>query len=166
MFDLAAERLYLVIQKFSIRRAERFADALLAEIQDETQEKLCETVMQIDYRQLSLQGLCFNTHVLKKKLAGKKDSENHMDVFFQYVQTAGLFAQKLYSREVLQSDEDVSIAGDERAAYDIYMALKYMEDENAVGAVEKVAGRLRHALAKFPGFKSEIALILNSISAG
>lgn len=167
-FNMYEKRLYLFLKKLSIKNTYIFAERIWEKLEDETKEEVKKGILTCDNMEENFQGLCFASCILKNYLTDRTDINKHMEIFFKYVQMTGCFNEKYYSERILSDDTDVTVPSEERAAYDIYMAMKYMENNEyeAAKAVEKMVERLRHALKSFPGFKTEISEILNILTGG
>lgn len=166
-FEVNIQRLYEVLKKLSIKSTECLGNKLWERLQPVSRERVCESILSFNnYEEISLQGLYFASVILKKSLADRSDMGKHMDVFFKYVQITGSFAEEYYSETVLSDDADTAMSGDERAAYDIYISMSYMESGASNKVVVQMVERLRHALKSFPGFKTEISQILNTLTKG
>lgn len=166
MYEVCRKRMKRYLQRLSIKNTDVFEEKLWERLNLEISEKLRKSILCDNTTEKDLQGLYFETAILRKCLSDKSDMDVHMDLFFKYVQKAGSFAEKYYSKCVLNDDSDMAVSGEIRAAYDIYTAMKYMDDKVSAWTIGQMIERLRHALKSFPGFKTEISYILDTLTQG
>lgn len=166
IYEICRKRMSLYLQKLSIKSTDIFIEKIWGKMEIVTSENLKKSILSDNSTKKSLQCMYFENVVIRKCLSDKSDVDAHMDIFFKYVQKAGNFAERYYSVNVLSDDSDMSVSGEIRAAYDIYIAMKYMNDSTSGRTVGQMIERLRHALKSFPGFKTEISYILDTLTKG
>ena len=152
------ERFSQILRHLSMRAVDQYFQKGWKLADQNAADRTFQWAMRCEPRNCCIQELYFYSVVLKRKLAEIDKESVHMEIFMQFIQVTGKFAQYFYQPLLLDDYQNNAISGDTRAAYHIYLAL----EDNSVNC--KTIIQLRRALEIFPGFRSEIQYLLEEFN--
>lgn len=152
--ERAARRLGFLLCHLSIRSLEAHLRARGGQMAGEMPEDFMEWLLQAKEETLSMQELYFYAGLLGQKITKE---EKDLPVFLVYVQFLGAFAERYY-HPTLFSGGGEEIAPEILACHELYCGLLHKQD------LREMIGHMRRALELFPGFKSEIQLLLDQFT--
>lgn len=123
----------------------------------EQTECLSDRALRLEVKNLSVPELYFYSSILKRRFAGETDVTACMELFLCFIEYSGNFSARYYHPALLEDEESKVIPVEERAAWQIFLALR----ETVVS--KEMIRRLRKALALFPGYKREISILIREI---
>lgn len=149
-------RLSLVVQNICIDKLYVYIQNMWANEAFQEKIKVIQRFVQAtDISKFSVQENYFYGNLILNCWKNEQDLETRMELFLLYIDLMGRFAQEYYSQSVLSMETQGIIAGNIRAAYDIYLAVSKTKLES--GDIR----RIRDALRVFPAFKREIQVLLD-----
>lgn len=149
-----AARLGVLLRHFSVRSLEAHLRAKGRQMSEELLENFMEWLLQAKEETLSVQELYFYAGLLGNKITKE---EKDLPIFVVYAQFLGAFAERYYHLALLESGGN-EIAPEILACHELYLGFSHEEN------LREMVARLRRALELFPGFKSEIQLLLNQFT--
>ncbi len=153
------KRLSYFLNQFSIDTLNRFFFRTKLVSEPEIQHILCNTALQLEIKDSSIQELFFYSFLLRCCFVSEIKEEKRMNLFLKYIQLTGAYADAYYQSELLKDTTHNVISRDILAAYYIDLALKNKD------TISSAVSYLRTALDIFPGgFRDEIQKLLQEIS--
>lgn len=150
------ERFLQIISYFSVQKLQQYLGANGLKLSNQLQSQLEQQESLLLEKKMSVSALYLLAELAKQRMLSTSEDVQKQELFKTYATLSGRFAQSYFHPDLLQDMDSAAIAPDVKAAYEIYLALTGMNNN------EKLT-HLRRALSYFPGFKREIQGLLDEM---
>lgn len=150
------ERILQIISYFSVQKLQQYFGTNGLNLSQQLKLQLEKQESLWSEKNLSVPALYLFAELAKQQMLAASEDVQKQELFKTYATLTGCFAQSYFHPVLLQDMDSAAIAPDVKAAYEIYLALTGINNN------EKLT-HLRRALNCFPGFKREIQVLLDEM---